>query len=104
MALVHIDDVRNYFLLNDAIVSVPSQPDTYVVSIFKEFVRKIWNMHHFKSHVSPHEILQTVAVVSKKRFQFSEQGDPLELLVWLLNSLDSGLTFLTKKVLLFFFY
>lgn len=37
-------------------------------------MRKLWNPRNFKTHVSPHEMLQAVVLWSKKRFQFIEQG------------------------------
>ena len=39
-----------------------------------ELCRKLWNPHNFKAHVSPHEMLQAAASVSKKRFKITEQG------------------------------
>ena len=39
-----------------------------------ELFRKLWNPRNFKSHVSPHEMLQAVSVLSKKRFKITEQG------------------------------
>ncbi len=39
-----------------------------------ELFRKLWNPHHFKAHVSPHEMLQAVASTSKKKFKITEQG------------------------------
>ena len=39
-----------------------------------ELFRKLWNPRNFKSHVSPHEMLQAVASTSKKRFKITEQG------------------------------
>ncbi|KAK2566273.1 U4/U6.U5 tri-snRNP-associated protein 2 [Acropora cervicornis] len=55
------------------------------------FEMKIWNPRNFKAHVSPHEMLQAVVLCSKKRFQFTEQGDPVEFLSWFLNSLHTTL-------------
>ena len=54
---------------------------------FGELVRKLWNPRHFKAHVSPHEMLQAVVLCSKKRFNITTQGDPIDVLSWLLNSL-----------------
>jgi U4/U6.U5 tri-snRNP-associated protein 2 len=58
-----------------------------LVKRFGELVRKLWNPRNFKAHVSPHEMLQAVVKCSKKRFQITKQGDPVEFLAWLLNSL-----------------
>ena len=38
-------------------------------------MRKLWNPRNFKAHVSPHEMLQAVVLCSKKRFQFTDQGE-----------------------------
>ena len=40
-----------------------------------ELFRKLWNPRNFKAHVSPHEMLQAVASISKKRFKITEQGE-----------------------------
>jgi len=67
-----------------------------LIQRFGELVRKIWNPRNFKSHVSPHEMLQAVVTCSKKRFQFTEQGDPIEFLSWFLNAIHQTLNG-TKK-------
>ena len=46
----------------------------YVVRRLGELFRKLWNPRNFKSHVSPHEMLQAVSTLSKKRFKITEQG------------------------------
>ena len=60
-------------------------------------MRKLWNRRNFKAHVSPHEMLQAVVHVSRKRFQITKQGDAIEFLAWLLNSLHRALGG-TKKI------
>ncbi len=45
-----------------------------IVSRLGELFRKLWNPHHFKAHVSPHEMLQAVASTSQKKFKITEQG------------------------------
>ena len=47
--------------------------------------------------MSPHEMLQAVVHVSRKKFQITKQGDAIEFLAWLLNSLHRALGG-TKKV------
>ena len=42
-------------------------------------------------------IFQAVVLCSKKRFQFTEQGDALDFLSWLLNALDQTLKPTTKS-------
>ena len=58
---------------------------------FGELVRKLWNPRNFKAHVSPHEMLQSIVLCSKKRFQITKQSDPIETLAWFLNSLHLAL-------------
>jgi hypothetical protein len=41
--------------------------------------------------VSPHEFLQAVMKVSKKRFRIGQQSDPVEFMAWLLNTLHANL-------------
>lgn len=59
-------------------------------------MRKLWNPRNFKIHVSPHEMLQAVVLWSKKKFQFTQQGDPIDFLSWFLNALHRALNG-TKK-------
>ena len=54
-------------------------------------MRKLWNRRNFKAHVSPHEMLQAVVHVSRKKFQITKQGDAIDFLAWLLNSLHRAL-------------
>jgi len=58
---------------------------------FSILVRKIWNPRAFKSHVSPHELLQEIALRSSKRFTLTEQSDPVDFLSWFLNNLHLAL-------------
>ena len=46
----------------------------FTVRRLGELFRKLWNPRNFKSHVSPHEMLQAVSVLSKKRFKITRQG------------------------------
>lgn len=41
--------------------------------------------------MSPHEFLQAVMKVSKKRFRIGQQSDPVEFMAWLLNTLHADL-------------
>ena len=56
-----------------------------------ELYRKLWNYGNFKAHVSPHEMLQAIVLCSKKVFQITKQGDAIDVLSWLLNSLHIAL-------------
>jgi len=62
-----------------------------IVQRFGELMRKLWNPRNFKTHVSPHEMLQAVVKCSKKQFQITQQGDPILFLSWFLNALHKAL-------------
>ncbi|KAJ8870239.1 hypothetical protein PR048_029260, partial [Dryococelus australis] len=98
-ALSHVTPLRNYFLreINYARVKRPPGDSSFLlVQRFGELMRKLWNPRNFKAHVSPHEMLQAVVLWSRKKFQFTEQGDPVEFLSWFLNALHLALNG-TKK-------
>ncbi|CRJ87012.1 hypothetical protein BN1723_000219, partial [Verticillium longisporum] len=84
-ALSHVVPLRNYFLLEDFSSRSELAKRTSIL------VRKIWNPRAFKAHVSPHELLQQIALDSNKRFTLTNQSDPIEFLSWFLNNLHLGL-------------
>ncbi|KKA29591.1 hypothetical protein TD95_003465 [Thielaviopsis punctulata] len=84
-ALAHVPPLRNFFLLQD--VSKRSE----LVQRYSLLVRKVWNPRAFKAHVSPHELLQEVALQSNKRFTLTTQADPVDFLSWFLNTMHVGL-------------
>ena len=51
----------------------------------------------FKAHVSPHEMLQSVVLVSEKTFQITQQGDAVDFIKWLLNKLHLALNGTKKR-------
>jgi U4/U6.U5 tri-snRNP-associated protein 2 len=85
--LAHVTPIRNFFLLQP--FPVPGSPQLSVR--FSTLVRKLWNPKAFKSHVSPHELLQEIALRSSKRFTLTHQSDPVEFLSWFLNNLHLSL-------------
>ncbi|KAA0183645.1 U4/U6.U5 tri-snRNP-associated protein 2, partial [Fasciolopsis buskii] len=90
----HVSPLRDYFLdVNNyrTLLTTSSDHMHLLVQRFGELIRKLWNPRHFKTHVSPHEFLQAVVLCSKKRFQFTEQGDAVEFMSWFLNALDMAL-------------
>lgn len=98
-ALSHVTPLRNYFLreINYARIKRPPGDSSFLlVQRFGELMRKLWNPRNFKAHVSPHEMLQAVVLWSRKKFQFIEQGDPIDFLSWFLNALHLALNG-TKK-------
>ncbi len=67
------------------------------VNRFGSLIRKMWNPKAFKRHVSPHELIQQVALQSDKKFTLGKQSDPIEFMLWLLNQLHSELGGTRKK-------
>jgi U4/U6.U5 tri-snRNP-associated protein 2 len=84
-ALAHVPPLRNFFMLED----LSNRPQ--IAQRFGILVRKIWNPRAFKAHVSPHELLQSVAQSSNKRFNLTTQSDPVDFLSWFLNNLHLSL-------------
>ncbi|KAH7408892.1 hypothetical protein BKA64DRAFT_720275 [Cadophora sp. MPI-SDFR-AT-0126] len=84
-ALSHVPPLRNYFMLED----FSSSPE--LVKRLSILIRKIWNPRAFKSHVSPHELLQEISLKSSKRFNLTSQSDPVDFLSWFLNNLHLAL-------------
>lgn len=93
-ALCHVTPLRDFFLreINYARVKRPPGDSSFLlVQRFGELMRKLWNPRNFKAHVSPHEMLQAVVLWSRKKFQFTKQGDPIDFLSWFLNALHIAL-------------
>ncbi|EXJ96063.1 ubiquitin thiolesterase [Capronia coronata CBS 617.96] len=84
--LAHVAPLRNFFLLHSFPHTAPQLPVR-----LSTLVRKLWNPKAFKSHVSPHELLQEIALRSSKRFTLTHQSDPVEFLSWFLNNLHLSL-------------
>lgn len=84
-ALAHIPPLRDFLMLEDL------SQRTELVRRFSVLVRKIWNIRAFKTHVSPHELLQQVSRQSNKRYDLLYQSDPVEFLSWFLNNLHLAL-------------
>ncbi|XP_039270851.2 ubiquitin carboxyl-terminal hydrolase 39-like [Styela clava] len=99
-ALSNIPPLRDYFLREENYSHIKRPPGDIMILLtqrFGELIRKLWNPRNFKAHVSPHEMLQSIVLCSRKRFQITVQGDPLELLAWFLNSLHVALNGTKKK-------
>lgn len=93
-SLSHVKPIRDFFLIEKNYANIKRPPgDTafMLVQRFGELLRKFWNPRNFKSHVSPHEMLQAVVLWSNKKFQITEQGDPIEFLSWFLHILHKQL-------------
>ena len=82
--LTHVPPLRNFLLLQSFPASTP--PLLLNLSLL---ARKLYNPRAFKPHVSPHEILHSVALLSRKRFTLTTQADPVDFLSWFLHNLHS---------------
>jgi len=58
---------------------------------YAELVRKIWHGRNFKSHTSPHEVLQLVSSASRKRFRPGVPVEPIAFFVWFANHLSRSI-------------
>lgn len=95
-ALAHVTPLRNFMMLEKNLDSIDANGNTNssskeLVKRTSVLVRKIWNPRAFKPHVSPHELLQHVSVISNKRFSPVTSSDPFDFLNWLLNQLHLAL-------------
>ncbi|KAF0978351.1 hypothetical protein FDP41_002866 [Naegleria fowleri] len=87
-ALSRVKSVRNFFLLHQInLTKVKSR----AVLLLRELLRKMWNPKSFKSHVNPHEFVQTI-LQNNKQFKLGESIDPVQFFTWLLNFLHTELT------------
>ena len=84
-ALSHVPPLRNFLMLEN----FSQKPE--LIKRLSILVRKIWNPRAFKSHVSPHELLQEISLRSAKKFTLTNQSDPVEFLSWFLNNLHLAL-------------
>ncbi len=80
-ALSHVRPLRDFLMLEDFSI----KPE--LAKRLSILVRKIWNPRAFKSHVSPHELLQEISLKSNKKFTLTTQSDPVDFLSWFLNNL-----------------
>lgn len=79
-ALAHTPPLRNFLMLEN----FSEKPE--LVKRLSLLVRKIWNRKAFKPHVSPHELLQHISLISNKRFSSTVQKDPFDFMNWLFNN------------------
>lgn len=99
-ALSHVPPIRNFFLQPDnymGIIKGPSDKMHILGTRFGETIRKLWNPRAFKSHVSPHQLLQAVVICSDKKFQIIKQSDASEFLSFFLNALHLSLNGTNKS-------
>ena len=89
--LLHVPPLRD-FLLDP---STPQLQDearpTELVRRLSTLAKRFWNPRLFKAQISPHEFLQEVTKRSGGKFKSTEQGDPVEFLGWMVNTLHRDL-------------
>ncbi|ODQ82096.1 hypothetical protein BABINDRAFT_6705 [Babjeviella inositovora NRRL Y-12698] len=90
--LSHVPPVRDFYLANPALIAANE-----LNSKFGLLVRKMWSSKLFKAHVSPHELLQYIDIASKNTFTITNQKEPKDLFVWLLNQLHAPLAKVMPK-------
>ncbi|KAJ2342766.1 U4 U6.U5 tri-snRNP-associated protein, partial [Coemansia sp. RSA 2618] len=84
--VAHISPIRDSLLL-----APNNDRASALVRKLSALVRQMWHTRRFKAHVSPHECVQEVVALSKRRFGLDVECDPFELLVWMLNAVHIGL-------------
>ncbi|KAJ2500229.1 U4 U6.U5 tri-snRNP-associated protein [Coemansia sp. RSA 1972] len=80
--LAHIRPIRDFLL---TLTNLDERPP--LVGKLCMLVRRMWHARRFKAHISPHECVQEIVVLSKGRFGLDEEADPFEPLVWMLNTI-----------------
>lgn len=86
--LAHCKPFRNFWLRPELYKHVRSP----LVQRFGELVRRIWNPYSLRSTVSPQEFVNTLSIVSGRRFGQNKLTEAADLMVWLLNALHEALT------------
>ncbi|CAK9787134.1 cysteine proteinase [Cutaneotrichosporon oleaginosum] len=89
--LLHVPPVRDFFLNPTTPQLQEKARPTELVSRLATLCRRLWNPRLFKAQVSPHEFFQEVTKRSSGKFRTTEQGDPVEFLGWLVNTLHRDL-------------
>ncbi|WVN85783.1 uncharacterized protein L203_100934 [Cryptococcus depauperatus CBS 7841] len=96
--LLHVPPLRNFLLSPNTPQLKEEARPTELVKRFATLARRLWNPQLFKSQISPHEFLQEVVKRSNGKFRPTEQGDPVEFLGWLVNTLHRDLGGTKKRI------
>ena len=89
-ALMHIPPLRDR-LLTDTFESP-------LASALSQLTRKVWSPKLFRNHASPHLMIESISVASKRQFSGSQRQDPFRVLPWFLHSLAKELLFLGQLI------
>lgn len=98
--LLCVTPLRNYLLLtrsSPASSFGSKSPQARLLAEFASLAQKIWNPHAFRGHVSPHEVMQSVASASGGRFGPLRQADPTDFFAWFIHTLDREIARACKK-------
>lgn len=90
-ALIHSPKIRDYFLLFDH-----TEEPNELLKRFSIITKKFYSLKLFKNHISPHEILQCIDVMSNKKFRIGTKGSPNDFLLWFVNTLNNGCRIFSK--------
>lgn len=101
-AFAHLKKFRNYFLKQTFNEQRSVTNNEKIVEVFlsklSELFRKMWNKSNFKDHISPHEILQSISVSSKKKYAVTTKktNDAISFMAWFINTVSNFLKKHTK--------
>jgi U4/U6.U5 tri-snRNP-associated protein 2 len=95
--LLHVPPLRTFLLNPNSPELQEERRPTELVQRLSTLCKRFWNPRLFKAQISPHEFLQEVGKRSGGKFKMTEQGDPVEFLGWLVNTLHRDLGGSKKK-------
>lgn len=72
--------------------------DSLLLHGLGELARKNWNPSNYKSHISPHELVQACSIASAKKFKPGSRSNPADFMAWVLNTLQHDLNKANKKL------
>lgn len=90
----HIKPLRNFFLQDNLFPFCKHK----LITEFSLVLRKLWSSYNFKSTLSPQELIQTIILESKKKYNIFDRVDAMEFFFWLLTNLDLGLHETNKRI------
>jgi U4/U6.U5 tri-snRNP-associated protein 2 len=101
-ALLAVAPLRNFLLLmrHDPSLSAAALPATPTARLLRELsalFQKLCSPAAFRSHISPHEIMQEVSAASARRFGILHQADPTDFFAWLIHTLQRELCRAAKR-------
>ena len=88
-ALAHVLPIRDYFLLGESSsgYNTDENDGPGLIGSLSLLIRKLWSCKLLRRNISPHELLNYISLVSKRRFPVDDSRDPRSFLLWLISSL-----------------